>query len=57
MYYKDKTVCLTNKQNKLRSVGVITEILGKEGLCDLGFVILKDSKVVARQAIMQNRIE
>ena len=45
-----------NKWNKLKSVGVIAEILGKEGLRDLGFDIPR-GKVMARQAIMLNRME
>ena len=47
---------LTDKLNKLRSVGVIAEIMGKEGLHNLGFDIPR-GKVMARQAIMLNKIE
>ena len=39
LYYRDKINPLTNKRRKLRDVGVIVEILGKEGLCELGFNI------------------
>ena len=46
LYYRDKTTPLTNKWNRLRSVGVIVEILGKEGLCDLDFDIPR-GKVMA----------
>ena len=38
-------------------IGVIAEILSKEGLCELGFDTLKSSKVTARQAMMLNRVE
>ena len=37
-------------------VGVIAEILGKEGLRDLGFNIPR-GEVMAQQAIMLNRVE
>ena len=55
--YRDKTVPLTNKRKELRSVGVIAEILGKEGLRDFGFDITVEGKETARQAIMLNRVE
>ena len=48
LYYRDKSNPLTNNWGKLRDVGVITEILGKEGLRDLGFDIPVDGKVTAR---------
>ena len=41
---------------KLRLVGAIAEILGKEGLRDLGFDI-PTGKVTAWQAVMLNRVE
>ena len=41
---------------KLKSVGVIVETLGKEGLCELGFDIPR-GKLTARQAEMLNRVE
>ena len=46
MYHSVKTSPLINKRNKLRSACVIAEILGKEGLCDLGFNIPR-GKVMA----------
>ena len=42
---------------KLRSVGVIAEILGKEGLRNFRFNIPRSSKVTAQQAIMLSRLE
>ena len=36
-----------NKRGELRKVGVIVEILGKEGLHDLGFNIPVEGKVTA----------
>ena len=45
------------KQIKLRKVGVIAETLGKEGLRDIGLVIPADGKVMARQAVMLNKVE
>ena len=56
LYYKDKSTPLTIRGGKLRSVGAIAEILGKEGLCSLGFDV-PAGKVTARQAIMLNRVE
>ena len=44
-----------DKGNKLRLVGVISEILGKERLHELGFNIPVDGKVTAGQAVMLNR--
>ena len=41
---------------KLRTVTTIVEILGKEGLHNLGFDIPR-GKVTARQAVMLNRVE
>ena len=32
LYYRDKSMPLTNKQGELRSVGIIAETLDKEGL-------------------------
>ena len=32
LYYRDKSAPLTNKRGELRWVGVIADILGKEGL-------------------------
>ena len=56
LYYKGKSAHLANKRGKPRSVGTIVEILGKEGLRDLGFDIPM-GKVTAQQAIMLNRVE
>ena len=56
LYYRNKRTPLTNKWNKLRSFHAIAHMLGKEGLCDLGFDI-PTGKVMARQAIMLNRVE
>ena len=47
LYHRDKRNPLMNKRGELRKVGIIAEILGKEGLCDLGFVIPRN-KVTAR---------
>ena len=35
----------------------MSEILGKEGHCELGFDTLVDGKVTARQAAMLNRVK
>ena len=37
LYYKGKSTPLTNRVEKLRLIGVIAEILGKNRLRDLGF--------------------
>ena len=55
LYYKGKGMPLMIR-GKLRSVGVIAEILGKEGLSELGFKIPLGN-LTARQAIMLNRVE
>ena len=39
LYYKGKSKSLTIKGGKLRTVTAIVEIMGKEGLCKLGFDI------------------
>ena len=39
LYYKERAYLLPDKQNKLRSLGVIAETLGKERLNHLGFNI------------------
>ena len=54
LYYKGKSTPLTIRGGKLRSVGAIAEILGKEGLCDLGFDIPM-GKVTAWQAEQSGR--
>ena len=56
LYYKGKSTPLTIRGGKLILVGAIAEILGKEGLRDLGFDI-PTGKVTARQAVMLNRVE
>ena len=54
VYYKGKSMPLTNRVGKQRLAGVITEILGKGGLRNLGFDIPK-SKLTAWQAVMLNK--
>ena len=49
LYYRDKNMPLTIKGGKLRLVGAIAETLGKEGLRDLGFDIVR-GKVMVRPA-------
>ena len=56
LYYKSKSTPLTIRGGKLRLVDAIAEILGKEGLCNLGFGI-PTGKVTAQQAVMLNRVE
>ena len=56
LYYKGKSKPLTNRVGKLRLVGVIEEILGKNRLRDFGFDIPK-GKLTAWQAAMLNRVE
>ena len=56
LYYKGKSTPLTIRGGKLRLVGAIAEILGKGGLCDLGFDV-PTGKVTARQAVMLNSME
>ena len=48
---------LTTGGGKLRLVSTIVGILDKEGLCNLGFDIPRNSEVMVRQAIMLNRVE
>ena len=55
LYCKCKRKPLTSRMRKLRSVGEIAKKLGKTGLCDLGFRILR-GKVIAREAIKLNRV-
>ena len=47
---------MTIKGGKLRSIGEIANILGKEGLCDLSFDIPR-GKVTAQQVVMLHRVE
>ena len=56
LYYKGKSRALMIRGGKLRPVGTIVDILGKEGICDIGFNIPR-GKLMARQAIMLNRVE
>ena len=42
-----KSKSLTIRGETLRSVGEIANVLGKEGLCDLGFDIPIEGKVMA----------
>ena len=39
LYYKGKSTSLMIRGGKLRSIGKIMDIFGKERLCDLGFDI------------------
>ena len=55
LYYRGKRKPLTTK-GKLKSVGMLSDILGKGGLCNLGFDIPRD-KLTARQAIMLNKAQ
>ena len=56
LYYEDKSMSLTTGGKKLRLVLTTVRILGKEGLCELGFDIPR-GKPRAQQAIMLNRVE
>ena len=49
LYYRDKSTSLMIRGGKLRSVGEIVKILGKEGLCDSDFDIPVEGKVTARE--------
>ena len=53
LYYRGKRKPLTSK-GVLKSVGMLVDILGKGGLCNLGFDIPR-GKVTARQAVMLNK--
>ena len=55
LYYRGKRKPLTTK-GKLKSVGVLADILGKGGLHNLGFDILR-GKVTAQQAVMLNKAQ
>lgn len=55
LYLKGNRSALTNN-GRLRPIGVISDILGKKGLRNLGFDIPK-SKLTARQATMLNNLE
>ena len=53
LYYRGKRKPLTTK-GMLKSVGMLADILGKSGLCNLGFDISR-GKVTALQAVMLNK--
>ena len=53
LYYRGKRKPLTT-EGKLKSVGMLSNILGKGGLRNLGFDIPR-GKVTARQAVMLNK--
>ena len=53
LYYRGKRNPLTTK-GVLKSVGMLSDILGKGGLCNLSFDKPRE-KVTARQAIMLNK--
>ena len=54
LYYRGRSKPLTYREGKLKSVGEIKKILGKERLYKLGFF---EDKVTAEQTIMLNRVE
>ena len=54
LYYRGKRKPLTTK-GVLKLVGMLTGILGKGGLRNLGFDIPR-GKVTARQAVMLNKV-
>ena len=56
LYYRGNRKPLTYGEGKLKSVGEIAEILGKNRLCNLGFDISK-GKLTAWQAVMLNRVK
>ena len=53
LYYRGKRRLLTTK-GVWKSVGMLVDILGKGGLCNLGFDIPR-GKVTAQQAVMLNK--
>ena len=55
LYYRGNRKPLTYGEGKLKLVGEIAEILGKNRLCNLGFDIPK-GKLTARQAVMLYRV-
>ena len=55
LYYRGKNEPLTTEK-KLKSVGMIADILGKNRLHNLGFDIPK-GKLKVRQAVMLNRVK
>ena len=56
LYFTDKSKPLTTKKGGLKSAKEIMKILGKEGLCDLGFNVSK-GKVTSRQVTILNQVE
>ena len=56
LYYRGRNKLLMYGEGKLKSVGEILDILGKNRLPNLGFDIPK-GKLTARQAVMMNRVE
>ena len=55
LYYRGKRKPLTTK-GMLKSVGMLSDILGKGGLRSLGFDIPR-GKLTARQAVMLNKTQ
>ena len=56
LYYRGNRKPLTYGEGKLKLVGEIAEILGKNRLSNLGFDIPKD-KLTAQQAVMLSRVK
>ena len=56
LYYRGRNKPLTYGEGKLKSVGEITDILGKNRLHNLGFDMPK-GKLTAQQAVMMNRVK
>ena len=56
LYYRGNRKPLTYGEGKLKFIGEIAEILGKNGLHNLGFDI-PNGKLTARQAVMLNRVK
>ena len=57
LYYKGADRPLMYDKGKLRVFDSLICILGKNRLCNLGFHISKSSKIMARQAVLLNRVE
>ena len=55
LYYRGKRKPLMTK-GKLKSVGMLADILGKGGLRNLGFDMPR-GKITARQAVMLNKVK
>ena len=56
LYYRSRNKPLTYREGKLKLVGEITDILGKNRLRNLGFDIPK-GKLTAQQAVLMNRVK